>query len=126
MHNSLTGFLNARDEMDPENCFLCLKNDAAETEEMLHDAMPILHDVLESVDIDALVVVDGDEGFLDAVDPMVGDDDHVQKISVEAREKFELQYEECTQEKQQNEMSTHRIVDVYNDEEERANEYQKG
>ncbi len=77
-------------EVQSENSVLSFKNECAIAEEILDDTVLTLMDVLEHPEIDALVIVRCEELLLDAMDALVGNDDDVEKVVVEAFEEFEV------------------------------------
>ena len=76
--------------MDFENGFLCFERQAAEPEQVLDGAMLGFMNILEHSQVDALVIVDGEERFLDPVDFFVRHDDDVEEIPIKAEQEFPL------------------------------------
>ena len=87
--------------MNVHVCVLGLQPQGAEAEHVLEDAALVFVDILQNPEVDALVLVGGEECFFDAVDPAVCDDGDVEEVSVEADEEEKLE-EKKTEKKEDN------------------------
>ena len=76
--------------MDFENGFLRLECQAAEPQQVLDGAMLGFMNILEHPEVDALVIVDGEERFLDPVDFSVRHNDDIEEIPIKAEQEFPL------------------------------------
>ncbi len=89
-------------EVNAQFRILTAKEERAESEDVLHNAALLLRNIFNHPQIDALVIVDGDECFFDAMNLFVCDDDQVEEVCVEARKGDEVceDEEECADDEQ--------------------------
>jgi hypothetical protein len=85
---------NAGSEVDTDFRILCLEDDGAISEDVLDDTALALVDVLKDPEIRTLMVIEGEECLLDAMDLLVRHDDDVEEVMVEATEELEVREEE--------------------------------
>src|SRR3989338_3627826 len=99
-HQLAVALGDMRDKVESQVGVLGLQLQTAEAEQVLHGAVLHFLDFLQDRQVDALVLVGKEEGFLDAVHAPVGDDDEVEEEPVEADEELELDDEEEDEERE--------------------------
>ena len=80
--------------MDLHLTVLRVENQAAEPEHVLDDPVLRFTDVLKLLQVDALVVVEGDQRLFNPMDFAIGQNDHVEEITIEPCEKFQVNADE--------------------------------
>lgn len=91
--------------MDVKVRVLQLKTQAPEAQEILERPALELVDVLQRPQIDAFVLVGGEECFFDAMDAPIRHHHHVQKIAIETDEEFELDDQEEQEKERKDEVT---------------------
>src|SRR3989344_2040087 len=115
MHEHLICFVNVRHKMQPHHAVLCLQSNRAEPEQFLNNAVLRFHHVLQHREIDALMIVDEEQCFFDAVNFAIGGNNDIEKVSVETREEFNVGEKEEHGKERQERPARERILDWHGD-----------
>ncbi len=110
MENPLVFLRDAGGEMDFEDGFLRLQRKRAESKQVLHETVLAFMDVLEHLQLDRLVIVVRDQRSLDAVYALIGDDDDIEKMPIDRREKEKMSEHPCHREEYQGDIAKRGVL----------------